>query len=170
MGSRITRALGVTDRQRRVHPSSQGEVKSFIKAMSSSMFGFLVFGLGFLTAHSNEAHQHCLEYLAIAAISSIILNATNQQFCIICGWALVIIQSLFVGEDYRLMFSVGQFLTIYSVITNLFNYYGESTGFPRNVKPSALIIIGAVILGIGHCSSHFLKQMRAEADGSNVEK
>lgn len=53
MGSRITRTLSITDRNRRVHPSSQNEVKSFIKAMSSSMFGFLAFSLGLLTSRSS---------------------------------------------------------------------------------------------------------------------
>lgn len=138
--------------------------------MSASMFGFLIFGLGLLTSHSSEAHQHCLELLAIAAISALVLNATNQQFCLICGWLMVVVQTLFLGERLRLMFGVGQFLVIYAVFTNLFNYYVEpAAGFLKFLKPSGLVIMGSVILGLGHCSSHFIKQMRAEATGESLE-
>lgn len=121
------------------------------------MFSFLIFGLGFLTSHSNEAHQHCLEYLAIATIIALILNATNQQFCTICGWGMVVVQTLVLGERFRLVFAVGQFMTLYALLTGLFNYYGGTGGWSRNVVASGLAIIGAVVLGIGHCSSHFIR-------------
>jgi len=56
------------------------------------------------------------------------------------------------------MFNFGGFLTLYSIFTNIFNYYEEPNwGFLKNMKASAIVVVVASLLEIGHCSGHFVK-------------
>ena len=160
MGSQINRALYRNDRRRRIPQSQQREAKIYVKVFNCSMIAILLFGDAFMTSHSTEAHQKCYFYFIISILSSILMNSSNPQILLVCGWLMVISQSIFMNQKVTLLFNLGTYLTLYSIFTNIYNYFDilhPPHNFLKNLVSTSLIIIMGSIYRFGHCSSHLTK-------------
>jgi hypothetical protein len=62
------------------------------------------------------------------------------------------------------MFTIGAFLVISAVLTNLYNYFkppNTQNPFLNNLNSSTFVLISNCLLTISHCSSHFIKILRS---------
>lgn len=162
MGSRITRALSQTDRQRR--PPSQHQARQLIKVMCSCLMAMLVFFVGFLTTHAMEAHRQWFEYLGVGALGAVLLNLGNPQTALAAGWLLVMVQTLVANDHTVLLLIFGASLVYLAVGANMFSYYCDREArnpYSRYLVGCALLLVGGCITKVANCCSHLIKQLRA---------
>lgn len=156
MGGMVIRALTQRQRRMRIRPNNEQDLRQVMKIMCSSLFFLPLFALGFMTNTTDLNSHHFSSNIVIGIISTFIMNATNPSLCLIIGWIMVIIRSLFLSQFAIFFHNIACFLVTFSILTKLYDYF-TSSSHTKYVFPSIFIFIAQLILQTGYCCSQLIK-------------
>jgi hypothetical protein len=86
------------------------------------------------------------------------MNAANPSLFLLVGWLMIMIRTLFMSMHASFFYSIGCFLTTFTILTKLYDYFTptKSPAYYKYAVPSAFTLLAALIIKIGNCCSKFM--------------